>query len=118
MPTTMPTSGTRQDKINEREHAMKVLSKLITADTVIHTRTDYGKGQTDYVRVYVVAPDYEGRLEVSDVTYFVARATESRLTDKGLPLRGGGYSKGLDVFISTCHALGLPANQHRWREIH
>jgi hypothetical protein len=114
----MTSTMTRQEKINEREWAMAKLHEMISPETVIHTRTDYGKGQTDYVRVYIVGTDYKGRPEIQDVTYFVARATEHRMTERGLPFGGGGYSKGLDAFIGTCRAIGQDADQGRWREIH
>jgi hypothetical protein len=114
----MPDTRTHQEQIKDREWAMAKLAEMIGPDTVIHTRTDYGKGLTDYVRVYVVGTDHKDRAEIQDVTYFAARAMEDRLTERGIPFGGGGYSKGLDCFIGVCRVIGQPADQGRWREIH
>jgi hypothetical protein len=113
------TTQTRQDQINEREHALKVLAGKIERDTVIYTQTAYTKSQTDYVRIFVIGRDYEGRHEIQDITYFVAKASEQRMTERGIPYRGGGYSKGLEAATDAwgCVAYAAPLNQGNWREL-
>jgi hypothetical protein len=113
------TTTTRQEQINEREHALTVLGQKIDRDTVIDTQTAYTRSQTDYVRIFIIGRDHEGRPEIQDITYFVARARERRMTQRGIAYRGGGYSKGLEAADDAwrCVAFAEPLNQANWREL-
>lgn len=80
----------------------------------IYTLTTYGRGETDHVRLWVI---HDGQL--TEITYYTAKAIGSKVTPrKGIPRRGGGYSKALDTADSVWHhAFGRPLNQHLWQEL-
>ena len=59
----------------------------------VFTTTDYGKGLTDYVRAFV-APAAD---QVREITFDLGRASGRRVTERGIALGGGGYSKALEV---------------------
>lgn len=80
----------------------------------LFTRTDYGRGETDYVRVYI-APRADA---IVDISYHAARVSGRRMTDRGVALRGGQYSKGLELVENIWHAIGAKSDQQHWHEIH
>jgi hypothetical protein len=43
------------EKQQEQERAIEALRSYMPRKTIVYTRTDYTRGQTDYVRVYVVS---------------------------------------------------------------
>lgn len=89
--------------------AMRIMSEY--AGRVFYTRTDYGKGETDYVRIYVADVD-----KITDVSFYVARATGRRITERGIAFDGGGYSKGLEAAMDAARACGEEDtfDQRRW----
>jgi len=98
----------------EQNFALDQLREHLYSGSHLYTRTDYGRGETDYVRLYVVS---ENR-QILDMTYAVAKLSGRRLTDRGLALRGGNYSKGLEVADDAYKAVyGRPLDQSRWMEI-
>lgn len=106
----------KQDRETERAHARHMLQQLIPdRRTIIHTRTEYTRGQTDYVKVYVVK---QGR--IFDASYYVARAAGLKVTDRGIALKGGQYSKALEVadwaWRTRFDGESLP--QTHWSEIY
>lgn len=104
----------RQDQINAREQAMVTLREwLQEAQSGLWTRTDYGRGETDYVHLYVVA---KGR--IVNVTYWAARACDEHgSVAKGWRWGGGQYSKGESAAEATFRAAGLPYSQETdWNE--
>jgi hypothetical protein len=109
--------GTERDA--ERAHARMMLQRLIPSrQTLIYTRTEYTRGSTDYVSVYVV----KGR-EIHDITYYVAAAVpgrKMRQTDRGIGLRGGQYSKALEVadlaWRTRFDGASIPQGTN-WREL-
>lgn len=108
----MSTYEKRADVVAAREHAFGVMREY--KGRTFYTQTRHGRGQTDYVRVYVADRD-----KITDITYYVARACESRLAlEKGLPFGGGGYSKGLDAALMAARASGdNDFDQSRWQEL-
>lgn len=97
----------------ERVNAAEVMAEY--RDRVFYTRTEYGRGETDYVRIYVADRD-----EIHDLTYYVARAQGLSMNDRGIRFGGGGYAKGLEAAEAAYHAAGGgfgTFDQHNWREI-
>ncbi len=87
--------------------------RRVTPDTVIHTLTTYGRGQTDHVRVFVVDAD-----QIIDVTWAVAQSLGRKVKPHaGIGYGGGGYSKGLDAAMDAARAAGFVLNQSNWREL-
>jgi hypothetical protein len=104
-----------------QQEAREYLAEWIKPSTVIYTQTEYTRGSTDWVRVFVASK----RNEIRDVTYLVGPAIGRKPKDRngfqiGLP--GGGYSKGLDIYLDIRYALkhqkpGSVEGQSKWREI-
>ena len=107
----MSTTTSKPEREAERAHAIEALRRFIpTRRTRIATMTDYRRGQTDYVRVFVT---HDGR--ITDITYFVARAAGRRMTERGIAFGGGGYSKGLEAADDAWRArFGEALNQGQW----
>jgi len=106
-------SATQERQAEQERAAVSLRSYIPTRRTIIHTRTDYTRGQTDYVRLYVVSNG-----AIVDITYFVARARGRRMTDRGIAYSGGGYSKGLEAADDAWRArFGEALRQSQWREI-
>jgi hypothetical protein len=113
MTSTSSTEYTEQDEV---ERCKARIAKALDKSFYVYTLTRFGRGQTDHVEVYVADP---ATSRIERLTYEVAKVSGHRMTDKGMPFGGGGYSKGLDAFILTCKAAGLPdAPQARWEELH
>lgn len=114
----MPAS-TVKEREQERAHALEMLARNLPDDgRAIYTLTTYGRGETDYVRVFTLDPGDAGqRPYIAELTFYVGKVTGRRITDKGLALGGGGYSKGLDVFIDALQAVGQTPDQSRWEEL-
>jgi hypothetical protein len=110
----MSITLTKNEREMERANAVEALQRFIPSRrTVIHTRTDYMRGQTDYVQVYVVN---NGRIR--DITYFVAKAAGRRMTDRGIAYGGGGYSKGLEAADDCWRArFNEPLRQSQWERL-
>lgn len=106
--------GTKaEQKAKQADHAREVMRGY--RGRVFYTRTEFGRGETDHVRIYVATK----RDEISDITYYVARANDLRMSDRGIPFGGGGYSKGLEAADYAYQAAhGKPLNQKFWRELH
>lgn len=87
---------TKAERDGERDAALVGLERAIrNRGTVLYTITDYTKGSTDYVRVFVVRGG-----EIEEITWYVANAVDGnalRMTDRGIGLGGYGYSKALEV---------------------
>jgi len=92
------------------------LAEWITPETVIYTRQTHGSGETDYIEVYAVRGG-----EVAVITWQVARAAGLRVRDfqgrRMIPMGGGGYSKGLEVYLALRLALGQDECQRYWQEV-
>lgn len=131
-----PTATKRAEMQREKEHAQKYLEDVIQVDTLIHTRVQYGRGERDYVKVYIVKqePDEavmtednkvnywrDGRQGIIDITYYVARAGDFRLRHGGCVLGGGQYDKGLEVAEKVWKLRFGPdasvQKDNAWREI-
>src|SRR5688572_5801131 len=126
-----PTATKRAEMESERAHAQSHLNDVIQGDTLIHTRVVYGRGERDYVKVYIVKqePDettrfgntQEGRQGIIDITYYVARAAGMKLRHGGIVFGGGQYDKGLECAELVWKLrFGPDASVQRddaWREI-
>jgi hypothetical protein len=107
----------------ERWHAIEQLRKIITENSVIHTRTEYGRGETDYVSVYVITTQAHHRTGeehhlITNITYYVAKAARLKLNNRGIKYGGGNYNKGLEAADSCWRVVfnrALP--QEQWMEI-
>ena len=89
----------------DREHAEKQLLAMFPEPGYrVATVTVYGKGQRDYVEVFGVST-YDGRPEVTRCTYWVAILTDRRMTEKGIPMDGGNYSKADEIVMSLSRRL-------------
>lgn len=58
----------------------------------IGTVTIHGRGMTDHVECFAVSDG-----QIVRVTYWVALVTRSRMTEKGIPMGGGGYDKAYQI---------------------
>lgn len=76
----------------ERDHAVRRLQAILPPGSEIGTVTRYGRGATDYVEAFAVD---DGR--IIRISYYVARACGYRLTENGIPMRGYGYSKPVEL---------------------
>lgn len=103
----------------EQAHAVEMLQRLISRDSLVFTRTTYGRGETDHVQVFVIVPEPDGRPAIRDVSYYVARAAGRKVTDRGIAYGGCQYSKALEAADDCWRAtFGESIDQARtWREL-
>jgi hypothetical protein len=97
----------------ECERCAQIVAKAVAASPMVYTRTEYGRGETDYVSVYVVSVDQR----IQNITYYVATAAGLKMTERGIKYGGGQYSKGLEAFESACIVAGVTVDQRRWEEL-
>ena len=104
----------------DKETATRYLQEYVKPSSSIFTLTEYGRGETDWVRVFVASK----RNSIHEVTYLAAKATGHRYSERhrGIPMGGGGYSKALDVYLAIRYALGhnKPGSvegQNKWKEL-
>lgn len=118
----MTTWTEPESKFDSQERQQGYLSERIKPSTVIYTMLEPGRGETDYVRVFV-APR---KGAIRDITWMVAKACGLRVKDREgrwfIPMGGGGYSKGLQVYLDIRYALGhqpigSSSGQVRWEEL-
>lgn len=84
-----------------KDDAINALKPMLRTGKAIKTTTDYGRGMTDYVRVFI---SHKG--EVRDITMLAAAVIGARLDDEGRIKMGGyGYSKGFEVVYRLGRAL-------------
>ena len=84
-----------------KDDAKNALRPMLRTGMAIKTTTDYGRGMTDYVRVFV---SHKG--EARDITMLVAAATRARTDKHGrIPMGGGGYNKGFQVVYNMGRAM-------------
>lgn len=101
------------DVLDSQDRAVRIMRGY--AGRVFYTHTDYGRGETDYVRVYVATD----RDRITDVSFYVARATGRKITERGIAYGGGGYSKGLEAAMDAARVAGEaePFDQRRWQKL-
>lgn len=81
--------------------------------STVYTLTTFGRGQTDYVRVFVVDDG-----SIVELTYHVGKAGGLRQNTQGLAYGGGQYNKGLEAADSLWRvAFGEALDQSHWVEI-
>lgn len=104
----------------ERQEALSHLAEwkdeILAPSSLLEFRTEYGKGQTDYVSVHLYyVKDGEGRM--ANLTYNVGRACgysfrRSEYKNQ-LALGGGNYSKSFDVALAMFRALEIDHKEEK-----
>ena len=98
------------------ERQREYLADDIGPETLIYTRQTHGRGETDYLEVFI---SDDGTIR--NITWTVAKATGWRIRDhqgrRMIAMAGGGYSKGLDVYLSIRFTVGLSDDQRQHREM-
>lgn len=98
------------------ERQREYLAEYIGPDTLIYTRQTHGRGETDYLEVFI--PDGD---TIRNITWMVARANGWRVRDhqgrRMIAMAGGFYSKGLDLYLGIRQALGFSEDQNRHMEL-
>lgn len=114
MADTQTVEDTRPWDSSERQR--EYLADYVGPDTLIYTRQTHGRGETDYLEVFIS----EGN-GIRNITWMVAKATGWRVRDhqgrRTIAMGGGGYSKGLEIYRSIRITLGYPEEQDRHREL-
>jgi hypothetical protein len=99
------------------DHAREVVRRVYEEHgSPFYTLTDYGRGETDYVRVFYATEDRQ----IHEITYHVAQVigVEKIKPGRGIPRAGGQYNKGLDTVDAACRAVGLELDQlNGWWEL-
>jgi hypothetical protein len=102
-----------QDKVDKQQCAERNLRALTSDGDTIYTLTSYGRGETDYVRVFIT---FDGRIK--DITGRTAMTLGRRLVNNddrfGIAMGGYGYNKGHDVGMALKRALGRDV---RWESL-
>lgn len=117
----------KQLKEQAARGSARILKSMINDDTVIHTRTEYGRGERDYVRAYVVRVSstpqnfWRVKYEIIDISYFIATASNRRMTMHGISVGGGHFNKGLEI-AEDCWRIAFGSligfsQELNWREI-
>jgi hypothetical protein len=92
--------------------------EILKPSTLLEFRTEYGKGETDYVEVHCYYLSDSGKLQHFDLTALTARAWGMRLketTYKRQIMEGGsGVSKSYKIALMLFQVLGI---EHRETEI-
>jgi hypothetical protein len=99
---------------DERTRAAGWLRDALDRETsTVYTLTTYGRGETDYVRLFTARLGDFGP-ELVDLTYHVAKAAGRRVTREGIAYGGGNFSKGLEGADDCWRAaFGEPVPQSR-----
>lgn len=108
----------------ERDEARQRLAEQIKPGDNIATVTQYASsgpnGTTAYVRVFATR-DYGQGPEMAEITAPVGIATGRRARQTrrhyGIQTNGGGYSRGLDVYIDLRYALKQEPEQRFHQEL-
>lgn len=111
-------SMTKAQKLEKQTEALEYLKEwkgeISSPSSYLEFRTEYGKGQTDYVSVHLYYQK-DGVGHMTDLTFNVGMACgySFRRTNfrSQLALGGGGYSKSYDVLLATLRALELDSAQ-------
>jgi hypothetical protein len=107
-----------QEQQGQRDAALVTLGDLLGSDPgqarTIWTLTTFGRGETDHVRLFVACGD-----DIREITWHAAALYGRRVAPgKGIALRGGGYSKGLEAADDVWRGFyGRALDQSRWREL-
>lgn len=95
-----------------REWARDTVREYLKDRPLIYTRTEFGRGETDYVSIYVVDAGH-----IVNLTYRVAKAAGLKMTERGIKFGGAQYNKGLEAFGWACKVAGIPEDQGKWEEL-
>jgi hypothetical protein len=84
--------------------------EIETKNALLLVQQDYGKGVTDYHRVFLFWHEM-GQVQRTEITWALAIVTGYRLTDKSgrwwIAISGGGYDKTLEIKLALESALGV-----------
>lgn len=101
---------------DSEERQREYLAECVGPDTLVYTRQTHGKGETDYLEVFI---SDDGTIR--NITWMVARAAGMRVRDRDgrrmIPMGGGGYSKGMDLYLTIRWILNYSTDQDRHREL-
>src|SRR4051812_25683121 len=99
------TNETHAENKAAQERALKLLRDWVQPGDRVACVTVHGRGQTDWVEVFLPST-HNSRPTVERVTFYVARAIgRFGSLEKGIPLRGGNYSKSHEIVSSLGIAL-------------
>jgi hypothetical protein len=118
----MSTWTEPEGKFDSPERQRVYLADAVKPSTVIYTRLSPGAGETDYIEVFI-APR---KGAIRNMTWQVAKACGLRVKDRQgkwfIPMGGGGYSKGLQVYLDIRYTLGHQSagdvsGQSKWEQL-
>lgn len=105
---------TADEKRAREGHARMMLRRLMpTRRSKVWTLQTNGRGETDYVRLFVVKGG-----EIVEITYYVAAIAGRRMTPDGIAYGGGQYSKQLEAADDAWRSrFGAPLPQDPQRPL-
>src|SRR5262245_35331188 len=108
--------ATLTEKEAERAHALATLKTLLPDERVrLYTLTTFGRGETDYVRIFTARAG-----EIVELTWWLRAAAGMRGRPRmGIAFGGGQYSKALeavDLLWHTRFGAAFPQDR-RWGEL-
>ena len=100
--------ATTAEKKKDLEIALQGLEayrdEIVSGHALFIISTEYGKGQTDFLKVQLAYQNDQLEIELANLTWHCAKAFGYRLKEKGgrwyLALGGGGYSKSYDIALA------------------
>lgn len=96
-------------------HARMMLQRILpNRRSKVWTLTRFGRGERDYVRLFVARPAGE----IVEITFYVAVLTDQPLHDDGIGYGGGQYSKALEAADDAWRArFDEPLPQSQWQDL-
>lgn len=112
-------SEAKAAKIEAREQLVsRWRDELLKPSTLLQIRTEYGKGETDYIEVHCYYIGSEGKLCHFDLTSLTAKAWGMKLRETNYRRQivegGGGVSKSYKIGTMLFQVLGI---EHRETDI-
>lgn len=108
--------------VAEQVMAVDQLRSILNERSVIHTRQEVGRGETDHIAVYVITNRNDDAAPViTNISYYAALATGRKLRPgrRIIAVGGGQLNKGLDVADALWRVVfGVSIDQtNNWEEI-
>lgn len=121
--------ATATEKRLDRERALATLEEyrqeVESGNALFLISTEYGKGETDFLRVQIVYTEDDkekdkSKTEISHLTWHTAKAFGYRLRDRNggrwyIAMGGGGYSKSYEIALALADFYGV--EQIRYNEM-
>lgn len=114
---------TKAEKLAEKTAARETLvtrwkAEILKPSTLLEFRTEYGKGETDYVEVHCYYLGEDGKLRHFPLTVLLAQAWGMKLkrtqTKTQIAEGGGGLSKSYKMAMMLFQVMGI---EHRETDI-